>query len=162
GDMTGRRTIVLAAGVLAALVLSASLPAARTSSPSALAKQLAAAVVQARTPAQRYAAVLSVMKALRVPVFTAQGKQLSIGGTGLPRGFNLYDFELHAVADSFQRTIGVADLARLLTAGGARADAESARRKLVSGVAASVATASSPKAALALLVRELGLRHRTA
>ena len=159
-----RQLIVTGAAVLVIGAVAGSTLAlgARTSTPAALARQLAARVAAARTNAARYQAVLDVMKALHVPVFTADGKQLVPGGKGLPRTFNLYDFELRAAAGSFTQTIDVEEFASMLSAAGRRVTAAAVARALERGVRASVARRSSQASTVGLLVRELGLRHRPA
>jgi hypothetical protein len=130
--------------------------------PASLAKLLAADVAKPQTKAQRYRAVLRLMQELHVPVFTAAGKQLAPGARGLPRDFNLYDFQLRAVADGFGRTIGAEELAALFSTGGKRISAATASNTLLRGVRAAVARPSAPASTVGLLVRELGLRHRPA
>src|SRR5438067_12799455 len=136
--MKNRRPIVTAAAVLAISAVAGSTLAegASTPTPAALARQLAARVADARTNAARYQAVLDVMKALHVPVFTADGKQLSSGSRGLARDFNLYDFQLRTVADSFRVLTSMDDFASVLSSGGKRVDPALVRRTLLRGVQA--------------------------
>lgn len=161
---TGHRSALAALVVSVLAIMASGLAAApgAAKQPASLAKLLAADVANARTNAQRYRAVLRVMQELHVPVFTAAGKQLVSGARGLPRTFNLYDFQLHAVADAFDRTIGAEEFARLLSSGGTQVSAGAARSTLLRGVRAAVARSSSPASTVGLLVRELGLRHRPA
>jgi hypothetical protein len=160
-----KRQLILsatAALVIAAVAGGSLAEGARTQTPAGLARQLAAKVAAARTDAARYQAVLDVMKALHVPVFTAAGTQLVQGGKGLPRDFNLYDFELRALAHSYLQTISVEAFARMLSSVGKRVTAAAAGHALAQGVRASVARPSSQASTVGLLVRELGLRHRPA
>jgi hypothetical protein len=148
--------------VLAILASGVAAGAGAAKSPSSLAKLLAADLAKAPTDAQRYRAVLRVMQELRVPVFTAAGKQVVPGGKGLPARFNLYDFELRALAQSLTQTTDVEGFARMLSSGGKHVTAAALTSALKTGTRAAVARPSSQASTVGLLVRELGLRHRPA
>jgi hypothetical protein len=149
---------------IAVLAVGGSTAAAGTeaTSPPNLAKQLASGVAKARTDGQRYTAILRVMKELRVPVFTAQGRQLVPGGSNLPKGFNVYDFLLRAAASSYSRKSSIEDFAALLSAGGKRVAPGQLRQALIAGVRAAAGKPMSSGSIVGLLLRELGLRQRPA
>ncbi len=85
------KLLVLGVGVALTIGVAASSLAsgARAQSPAAVARQLVANLENARTPGARYQAVLAMMTALRVPVFTAAGHAVTTGGPAFQKGFNL-------------------------------------------------------------------------
>jgi hypothetical protein len=138
----------------------------RPPSQAVVAKKLAARVTSARTPAARYRALLAVMRALNVGVYTGAGRAIVRGAERSVRDFWLYDFDVRAVASALARgeNLSVEDLGGQLAALGiARAGqplpAADIGRIVVSGTRRARANPTGPRALLPLLARELGLRR---
>jgi hypothetical protein len=172
-DITPFRRIVTWAGMSGALLFASgsfgtasAAPAAR--SPSTTARALAVAVTKAATPAERHHAVLNVMQALGIGVYTLQTRAMVRGAERTPHDFYLYDFEARNLAYALgaRQRFGLVPVARALASSGLG----TGRRagivdpfKLLAAVrtAARNATShSSRPASLAMLIdRELGLMH---
>jgi hypothetical protein len=138
----------------------------RPPSQAVVAKALAARVVAARTPAARYRALLGVMRALNLGVYTAKGKTALRGGRS---AFHVYKFELKGLARVLprDRTWTVAELARDLDAvgvrpGGKPLSGERLYAVLSGGVRAALRRPRGRFAVVPLLVRQLGLFRRPA
>jgi hypothetical protein len=136
----------------------------RPPSQAVVAKALAARVVAARTPAARYRALLGVMRALNLGVYTAKGKTALRGGRS---AFHVYKFELKGLARVLprDRTWTVAELARDLDAvgvrpGGKPLSGERLYAVLSGGVRAALRRPRRRFAVVPLLVRQLGLFRR--
>jgi hypothetical protein len=155
------KLLVLGVGVAltVGVVVNGAASGARTESPAVVARQLVANLETARTAGARYQAVLAMMKVLRVPVYNAAGHAVVAGAGGFQRGFNLYDFQLQAAAETLGNEVSLTDLAGALS-GARRVDPGKLAASLDAGVAAAVAKSSSSASTLALLVRELGLQQK--
>jgi hypothetical protein len=136
-------------------------------SQAVVARKLAVGVTRARTPTARYNAVLAVMRALHVGVFTGKGKVLV--PSGLPRQIYLYDFEVKVIAAALGRgqTITAEDVAGRLSAAGVTPrgqplTAAELARALTSGTRVALARPRTRLSVVPLLARELGRRHRPA
>jgi hypothetical protein len=88
--------------------------------PSAPANDLARRVTQAASADARYDALLAVMDALNVGVYSGQGEMILGGAERAAADFYVYDIELRMMAGALGRgqTFGVVDLAMQLTAMG--------------------------------------------
>jgi hypothetical protein len=137
--------------------------------PSSKANELAAAVRGATTPQARIDALVEVLDALHVGVYTTGGAML-LGGAERGAGdFYLYDFELQMMAAALERgqTWGVVDLAmQLSTLGyvpeGQALDPNIVRQAILGGVADAKATPGDFSSLSPLLVRQLGLYQNPA
>ena len=91
---------LLAAVAAAAVLVSMSPGASARPQPSqaALASTLARKVESAGTPAARYQALVAVMRALRIGVYTSAGKIVAGGAERSLADLYFYDFELRALA----------------------------------------------------------------
>ena len=127
-------------------------------------KRLTQSLATASTPARREAALLQVLQVLGIGVYTGDGVQVQAGFESGPDGIYLYDFEVQALADQLGRgELGSFDgLAEALnvagmTLGGQPQTGESLEAATVAGIAGLHGKASTPEAALGLVVRDLGL-----
>lgn len=134
--------------------------------PSQQANDLATAVYAATDDDARYAALLDVMDALNVGVYTGSGQQVLGGAERGPADFYLYDIELRMMAGAIGRgqTWGVADLAMQLSMMGFAPegeiiDPEATRQAILRAVAASRTTPAEASSLPPLLVRQLGLEE---
>lgn len=154
--------------LVAGVVLCASSPpaSARTPDQRAVAKRLIAGVKKARTPKAGYRALLGVMRELDIAVVTTAGRPLvATPEPGYARRFQLYDFELRALAAQLRRrqTATLADVATMLTRSGLSLAPKTAfPAELLSESVAETARDAlrrprSERSLLPLLVRELGL-----
>lgn len=86
------------------------------------AKRLAARVARARTPAAGYRALVAVMRALNVGVYSADGKAVVRGAERSVHDFYLYDFQLWimAAALSDDQSADLAELRRVLVIAGVK------------------------------------------
>lgn len=172
-----RRTCRLAGVVIAGLALavllavagtgalaSKSAPPSRSSaSGAAVAKNLAARVARARSPKARYGALLTVMRTLKVGVFTPKGKP--VVRAGRPYDLYLYDFEVKAMAAGLGRkqVTTVDELAGRLSDGGVRGlDPAKLGKALQGGVRAALKHPRSRSSLVPLLARELGRKRKPA
>jgi hypothetical protein len=143
----------------------------KPASPATLAKQLAVRVSAAKTPSARYSAVLAVMRALDIGVYSTRGKALVSGLERGPRDFYLYDFEVRGIAAALDRkdVFGLDGIARLLNTflqraraigltGGSAGMPEQLRQGLVAVTRSSLRAPGKAASLVPLLVRELGLR----
>ena len=82
-----------------------------------LAKALADQVIKSETESDAYPAILTVLKAVNVGVYTTSGKPIHEGAERAPGDFYLYDFEAHALAQSVvkQDTRSLADVVAFLS-----------------------------------------------
>jgi hypothetical protein len=138
-----------------------------TVSYGALAKRLAGRLIAAKTGSARYKAVLAVMKALHVGVYTSRGKPVVRGAERNLADFYLYKIQVSGLAGGMGHTpsgsiSGLADsLASAgIRLGGSPITGESLRTALLAGVRAAAARPKSQFSLVPLLIRELGLRHR--
>jgi hypothetical protein len=136
--------------------------------PNEQANQLAAAFASASTDDARYDALLDVMEALHIGVYTGTGEQV-LGGAERGAGdFYLYDVELHMMASAYGRgdRQSVDSIAQTLTnipllEGGATLDPELLRQVLIAGAQQAQQTPDDPTSLLPLIVRQLGLMQPT-
>lgn len=167
-DRPSGRGACAVALLLAGLVLCASPGAAvaRTPDQQAVAKRLAAAVTKARTPNARYRALLGVMRELDIAVVTAAGRPLVVTPEpGYARRFQLYDFELRALAAQLRRgqTATFGEVATTLTrsgltlAPGTPFPADLLSESVAEAAKAALRRPRSERSLLPLLVRRLGL-----
>ncbi|HUG14531.1 MAG TPA: hypothetical protein VMM78_05865 [Thermomicrobiales bacterium] len=126
--------------------------------------QLAEAVAGASSDEARYVALLDVMAAVNVGVYTGDGTMVLGGAERGAADFYLYDIELRMMAGAMGRgqTSGVVDLAMQLTAMDVLSesrvvDPELLRQGILAGVAAARVAPHDLSSRSALLVRELGL-----
>ena len=134
---------------------------------AALAKKLAGRVIAAKTGPARYKAVLAVMKALHVGVYTSRGKPIVRGAERSLADFYLYKIQVSGLAGGMRHAPSgsVSGLADFLAAagirfGGSPITGESLRTALLGGVKSAAARPKSPFSLVPLLLRELGLRHK--
>lgn len=162
------RVVLVAAAALVTLPAAApaSASSARAPDQSLVAKRLAARIADARTPGAGYRALLGVMRELDIAVVTITGAPLvTTPEPGYARRFQLYDFELRALAAQLRRgqTTTFEGVATTLTRSGltlepgapfpadllSEATAEAAREAL--------RRPRSERSLLPLLVRQIGL-----
>jgi hypothetical protein len=74
---------------------------AADSDPGVTARRLARAIVSAKTPLQRHSAVLTMLRALNIGVYSASGRRAFAGSEDTPDDFYLYDFEVSLLAKTF-------------------------------------------------------------
>src|SRR5690242_16068662 len=86
------------AAAVASVLAGTSSQAAVAPSQASLAATLSRRVESASTAASRYQALLAVMKAFRIGVYTSAGRPVVRGAERTPRDFYVYDFELRALA----------------------------------------------------------------
>jgi len=161
-----RLLIVLSASAVAALAfVSASSPAAKPTQ-TQIASGLARRVEGARTSTARYQALLAVMKAFRIGVYTSSGRALVRGAERNARDFYLYDFELRAIATALGQstTTSRGDLATELdhagvTVHGEPATASALQSAISSGIAEATRRPRRATSLAPLLFRDLGLGH---
>ena len=140
---------------------------ARPVNQDAVAKRLAMGVMAAPTDDARSRALIAVMKALHIGVYTPKGKAMVRGYERGPRDFYLYDFELQAMATAIgqKRFWSSADLAAafapLFSSGAQAPTAQTIEEALRSTSRAAVNRPKDKRSLFPLLVRELGLRHAT-
>ncbi|HYI15383.1 MAG TPA: hypothetical protein VEX37_08330, partial [Thermomicrobiales bacterium] len=132
--------------------------------PSPLANDLARKVTQAASDDARYTALLDVMTALNVGVYSGSGQVIVGGAERGAADFYLYDIELRMMAGALGRgqTFGAVDLAMQLTAMGLLPEGQTLDPNVVRSAILTIAgqaqqapnefTSLSP-----LLVRQLGL-----
>jgi hypothetical protein len=142
---------------------------ARAPSQAARAHQLATRVVRARTGAARYRALLDVMRAVRLGVYTKQGRAIVRGGERGRRDVYLYDFEVRAIATALarERTWSTSDLAGGFARVGLRRrggplTGDAVRRVLTAKSKSALARPRRAWSLVPLLVRELGRLQRPA
>lgn len=126
---------------------------------------VAGAVVAATSDEERTAAILDVLRAVAIGVYTADGAPIVHGAERTAVDFFLYDFEVTtmAVAQGRGDTYGPEDVAALLEEVGIDNDgqpitAEELAAAIRQATVESVAEPSDSLAFVPLLVRELGLR----
>ena len=158
--------LLSAAAALAMVSMSSSATATTRPSQAPLAAQLSRRVESASTSEARYRALLAVMHALRIGVYTSAGRTIARGGERGPRDLYFYDFELRALASELAggSTSTVADLATELTHAGVTVHAQPVTATaLDSAIAAGTREAQgrprSPLSLAPLLFRDLGLHH---
>ncbi|MBI4455097.1 MAG: hypothetical protein HY644_04275 [Acidobacteria bacterium] len=128
--------------------------------------RLADAVTQAPNSSDRYDALLDIMRALNVGVYTGKGEALARGAERGPADFYLYDFELSAMAGALGRkeTWSASEIAGQLSNFGVQSsnnslNAEKLQEVLTSAASESTQDPGNPLSLVLLLIRELGLRH---
>ncbi len=161
-----QRVVRRPAGISVAAAATARAHAAADGENARLVAELAEQVAQAPTDADRYRAVIAVMQALDIGVYTGAGQAVVRGAEQGADDLYLYDFEVKGIAAALGRAErwSVSDLARELSAMGLHPDGRAlAPAKLSDLLHAAVTTSlGQPEAAgsfVSLLVRELGLRH---
>jgi hypothetical protein len=134
-----------------------------------LARTFAARIADAQSDPARQAALLQVMRALDVGVYTVNGDAVLRGAERGPHDFYLYDFELGMTATSLGRqdAWSLADLTATLNEMGIRPDDkpltyEPFTSVLLAAVREASQTPADRLSLPLLLVRELGLRQPTA
>jgi hypothetical protein len=134
-----------------------------------LARTLAARIADAQSDPARQAALLQVMRALNIGVYTADGVAVLRGAERGPHDFYLYDFELGMMAASLSRqdAWSIADVTATLNEMGFRSDdkplaAEQFTSVLLVTAREANQTPADRLSLPLLLVRELGLRQPTA
>jgi hypothetical protein len=134
-----------------------------------LARTLAARIADAQSDPARQTALLQVMRALNIGVYTADGVAVLRGAERGPHDFYLYDFELGMMAASLGRhdAWSIADVTAALNEMGFRSDDKPLADEQFTSVllAAAREADQTPADRLSLpllLVRELGLRQPTA
>jgi hypothetical protein len=132
--------------------------------PSSLANELAGQVAQAGTDDERYSALLDVMDALHVGVYTGQGEMILGGAERGAADFYLYDIELRMLAGALGRgqSYGVIDLATQLTEmgllpEGETLDPELLRQAILNAATSAQQTPDDFSGLAILLARQLGL-----
>ncbi len=132
--------------------------------PSPLANDLARKVTQATSDDARYEALLDVMAALHVGVYTGSGQMIVGGAERGAADFYLYDVEVRMMAGAIGRgqTFGAVDLAMQLTAMGLLPEGQTLDpnvfRSAVLTIVEQAAKAPNEFTSLSpLLVRQLGL-----
>ena len=132
--------------------------------PSEHANQLAATVLRARDDAARIHALMDVLAALNVGVYTGDGQQI-LGGAERGAGdFYLYDIEVHMMSEAIERgqTYGLIDLAIQLTAMGLLPEGHTldpalVRQALLTVTQQAASDPANPGSLVPLLARQLGL-----
>lgn len=134
---------------------------------AALAKKLAGRMKAAKTGPARYKAVLAVMKALHVGVYTSRGKPIVRGAERSLKDFYLYKIQVSGLAGGMRHVPSgsISGLAGFLASagiriGGSPMTGESLRTALLGGVKSAAARPKNKFSLVPLLIRELGLRHR--
>lgn len=139
---------------------------ARVPDQKALAKRLTASITKARTAKSRYRALLALMRELEIPVVTRGGKPLSVSPEpNFARRFQLYDFELRALAAQLGRrqTTTFDDVASTLSRSGLVLapdkpfPADLLRESVGDATKDALKRPHSERSLLPLVVRELGL-----
>lgn len=127
---------------------------------------LADAITHAATDDERYNALLKIMKALNLGVYTGKGEAILLGAERGPSDFYLYDFEVSAIAAALGRkeTWTVSDLATQLSdigvhPGGKPLPPQDLQKSLASLAIESIQDPGNPLSLVHLLIRELGLRR---
>ena len=138
----------------------------RLPSQAPVAAGLARRVSSAHTAPARYKALLAVMRAFRIGVYTTAGHTVARGAERGPKDFYTYDVELRALASGLEqkRTWSLADLAGELShaglgVGGQPVTAEQLKTAIVKGTRAAKSSPRNVYSLAPLLVRDLGLRH---
>lgn len=163
------RILCLIATLIVALVAGSALgasPAAAAPDQSVVAKRLAGELAEARTAKARYRALVGVMRELGIAVVTVSGRPLVVTPEpGYARRFQLYDFELRALAGQLGRgqTATFSEVAATLTRSGLALGpdvpfpADLLSESVTEAVAEALARPRRGSSLLALLVRRLGL-----
>ncbi|HEX5164448.1 MAG TPA: hypothetical protein VFV93_03550 [Thermomicrobiales bacterium] len=132
--------------------------------PNAQANELAGKVAQAGSDDERYNALLDVMDALHVGVYTGQGEMVLGGAERGAADFYLYDIELRMLAGALGRgqTYGVIDLATQLTEMGILPEGETLdpdllRQAILNAAGSAQQTPDDFSGLAILLARQLGL-----
>lgn len=133
-----------------------------------LARGLAESVLQAKNHEERQQALLEILQALNVGVYTSSGRAVLHGAERGPGDFYLYEFEVQMMSQSLERgdTWGIADLTFFLNEMGilppeVELQPEELRQILLDGTRSAVQDPDDPLSLAALLNRELGLRRST-
>jgi hypothetical protein len=171
--MHWRRTLAFIGGIVLATALAGTVAWAaghagsRPPSQAPIAKELAREVVGASNSTARYRALLDVMKALQIGVYTSRGRPIVRGAERRITDLYLYDFEVREIAAAFARhqKFGVRDVADLLTRVGIKpsghpVDPALLGRLLRAAARRAVDAPAEPTSLVPLLIRELGLRAR--
>jgi hypothetical protein len=136
-------------------------------SQAAVAKKVVSAFTGAKTPQARRAALLELLRALKIPVQTGSGSALSTWPEeGSARYLQLYDFELRGLADQYARgaTTTVTDIAAQLTRVGIDLEGRPFPPELLAesvrdAVRGALQKPQAGRPLLPLVVRNLGLRR---
>lgn len=134
---------------------------------NSVAKRLALRVARAHTQTARYQALLAVMRALNVGVYSAAGNAVVRGAERHERDFYLYEFEVRILAGALgaRKRYDIGDLTRSLTAAGVKVKGRAITqgklwRALRGRMKAAAARPLAKSSIVWLLVRGLGLRGR--
>jgi len=132
--------------------------------PSEAANELARDVTRATSDQERYEAILTVLDALNVGVYTGSAEKVIGGAERGPADFYLYDAEVRMMAAAQGRgdTWGLADIAMMLTAmeilpEGETLQPELVRQALLNGVKAAEVTPDEWTSLSPLLLQQLGV-----
>src|SRR5437868_14775177 len=111
-----KTSVALAAVLIIGLMVGC--PTQKPVSQAALVNKLAMGVVQARTGEARYNALLEVMRAMHVGVYTEEGKESAPGAARPSPNLYVYDFELRIMAGALERNedLSLEELSLLLVA----------------------------------------------
>lgn len=126
--------------------------------------KLAKGLAGANSQGEREAVLRSILQALGIGIYTGDGAQVQAGFETGPNGIYLYEFEVQALAAqlgrgelaSFDQLASALDAAGFELSAGAPTGM-SLEAATVAGIAALHGAASTPEAALGLVVRDLGL-----
>lgn len=164
-----RGLVLIAAAAATVLFAAAVFPGRPASAPRTeadVAHELAQAITGANTAGERYQALLDVMRATDVGVYSGSGKQLVSGDESGANDLYVYDFELRAMAAALGRNDlasvddDAADLSKLSKKGGGEQISGSELSGILAdGVNSSIASPSAADSLVPLLARELGLAH---
>jgi hypothetical protein len=128
------------------------------------AKNLATRVYAADTAQKRYQAVLAVMRALKVGVYTGDGGQIVAGNEAGPNDFYLYQFEVKAIANALGRRslTSVEQVAKELSklTENEKISAVQLAGAMKDGAVEARTSPTQYDSLVALLARELGLKHK--
>lgn len=125
---------------------------------------LAEDIENALTPEGKYNAILSLMKSIKVGVYSTLGVGISRGAERGTGDFYLYDFELQMLAQSLIRNdswaLGdILDSINGLGVSSAELTMDELRRVLKEGTQSALQSPTEANSLVPLLVRELGLRQ---
>jgi hypothetical protein len=136
--------------------------------PSEQANTLAQSVRSAESDTARVDAIMQVLGALNIGVYTGQGQQILGGAERSAGDFYLYDIEVSALSGAFGRgqSMGVIDLALALDNMGfytedAPLDPEVLRQAILTVTAQAAQQPDAPGSLIPLLARQLGLSQPT-
>lgn len=167
GRITARGVVKVALTVVCAAVAWGGClsPAARAAPPlsatslAALPARLAGELVAAHTLAARQRAILDVMRALQISVYTGNGRRIVAGDARGEDDLYLYDFQVQAMAESLghRETFDASDIAASLQAAlGIPTSPQVLEEVLRQGAAVAATEPADPAAFIPRLVRAIG------